>query len=162
VTQAYEQRLQAALARYDEQVTWYEDHAGRDQLKFKTFQVLTLFFSALTPVLLVFGGLAPGIPAASSAAAAVCAGAIAVFNWRGNWVRFARTAELLKSEKALFDTRTSPAYAPRLADEEVLEAFMSRIEAAALRETGEWGSELTQAAQIHDPRKTGSVEDRAR
>lgn len=147
MTKTYEQRLQAAMDRYHDQLKWYEDHSTRDQLNFKAFQVLTLFFSALTPVLIAFDGVPSGIEAASSAAAAVCAGVVAVFNWRGNWVRFARTAELLKSEKAHFDTRTSPAYAPALTDEQVLEAFMTRMESAALRETGDWGAELTQAAQ---------------
>jgi hypothetical protein len=144
VTKPYEERLATAVRRYEQQLQWYEDHADRDQFRFKTFQVLTLFFSALTPVLIAFNGVGPGLEAASSALAAVSAGVVAVFNWRGNWVRFARTAEVLKSEKALFDTRTSPVYSAQLSDEELLEAFMLRIEAAALSETGSWGSELTQ------------------
>jgi Protein of unknown function (DUF4231) len=144
---AYEQRLQTAIERYEEQLDWYETHSTRDQNLFKGFQVLTLIFTALTPVLIAAGDVSPGIEAASSAVAAVCAGVLAVFNWRGNWVRFARTAEQLKSEKAYFDTRTSSAYAPTLTDEQALEAFMVRIESAALRETGDWGAELARAAQ---------------
>jgi hypothetical protein len=146
MTRAYDERLRAAIARYDDQLDWYEEHASRDQARFKAFQVLTVFFSTLAPVLIASGGVPAGIAAASSGAAAVCAGTLAVFNWRGNWVRFARTAEFLKSEKAHFDTRTSPAYATTLTDEQVLEAFMVRIEGAALRETGEWGAELVSTA----------------
>jgi uncharacterized protein DUF4231 len=145
VTKPYEQRLQAAMDRYAEQLAWYERHASSDQGKFMVSQVLTLIFAALTPVLISFGGVPAGIEAASSAAAAVSAGILAVFNWRGNWVRFARTAETLKSEKAQFDTRTSTAYAPQLTDEETLAAFMARIEAAVLRETSDWGAELARA-----------------
>lgn len=156
MTGDYDERLRAAMERYDEQLTWYEHHASRDQSRFKAFQVLTLFFSALTPVLIACGGVPSGVEAASSAAAAVSAGAVAVFNWRGNWVRFARTAEMLKSEKAHFDTRTSPSYSPDLTDEQVFQAFMVRIEAAALRETGEWGSELTARASPTSPPINGA------
>lgn len=147
MTNPYPQRLQAAMDRYEAQLKWYEDHSTRDQRKFKAFQILTLIFASLTPVLIAFGGVPAGIEAASSAAAAVSAGVLAVFNWRGNWVRFARTAETLKSEKALFDTRTSAAYAPEIPDEQALQNFMIRIESAALSETGDWGMELIHAAQ---------------
>jgi hypothetical protein len=148
VTKSYEQRLQAAMERYEHQLQWYEVHASRDQLQFKAFQILTLVFTALTPVLIAFGGVAPGIEAASSAVAAVCAGTAAVFNWKGNWVRFARTSELLKSERAYFETRTGT-YSLSLADDQALDAFMARIESAAQGETGEWVAEVTRIAQPH-------------
>jgi len=135
------------MERYTAQLEWYERHSARDQFYFKAFQVLTLFFGALTPVLIAFSGVPSGIVAASSAGAALSAGVGAVFNWRGNWVRFARTAELLKSEKAQFDTRTSEIYAPGLADDLALDAFVTRIEAAALRETGDWGVELAHSGR---------------
>lgn len=143
--QPYDARRTAAMTRYAQQLAWYERHADKDQLGFKASQVITLTFAALTPVLIAFGGVPSGIEAACSAAAAVSAGVLAVFNWRSNWVRFARTAELLKSEKARFDTRTSP-YSSDLGDEGVLNMFMTRIEAAALNETNDWGVELARAA----------------
>lgn len=145
MTRTYEARRTAAMTRYAQQLAWYERHANSDQLSFKASQVITLAFAALTPVLIAFGGVPPGIEAACSAAAAVSAGVLAVFNWRSNWIRFARTAELLKSEKARFDTRTSP-YSSDLDDEAVLNMFMTRIEATALNETNDWGAELARAA----------------
>ena len=97
MTKTYTQRLQAAMDRHEAQLKWYKNHSARDQRRFMTFQVLTLIFASLTPVLIAFGGVPSGIEAASSATAAVSAGVLAVFNWRGNWVRFARTAETLRS-----------------------------------------------------------------
>src|SRR5262249_17450332 len=87
------------------------------------------------------------ITAATSGAAAVCTGIVAIFNWRSNWVRFLRTAELLKAERVLFDTRTSPAYAAPVTAEQALQTFVTRIEATAARETGAWGAEALRAPQ---------------
>lgn len=152
----YDQRLAKAFERFDAQFAWYDKHSDAEQIKFKIGQVLTLVLTAATPVLVAAGGVPDVWQAGTGAAATVSAAAMASFNWRGNWIRFAATAEALKSERAHFETRTSAAYGLTLSDDEVLEAFVTRTEAITAHETGAWGTELSQVATPADPAGNGS------
>jgi hypothetical protein len=69
--------------------------------------------------------------------ASVVAAIIGLWGWQENWVRFAATAETLKSELVKFDTRTGP-YSSSLNEEMVLDSFVARIESLASNEVAAW------------------------
>lgn len=71
----------------------------------------------------------------TGALAAIAAGLVGVFQWQQNWVRFASTAEALKSELIRFETRTSSAYRPEVTDDVAIDNFVQAVEALVLSET---------------------------
>jgi hypothetical protein len=57
-------------------------------------------------------------------------------------VRFASTAEALKSELIKFETRTSPAYRHEVTDDVAIDNFVQAVEALVLSETSGWHTQL--------------------
>ena len=95
--------------------------------------------AGLTPVLALwkFFDRYDVLPAAI---ASVLAAVIGLWGWQENWVRFAATAEALKSELVRFQTRTGEAYGFGLDEETVLDNFVARIEGLASGELAAWGA----------------------
>ena len=107
-------RYQMALKRCAEQIGWYERHAGRARLLYRTFQSAVVVLAGLTPVL-ALGEKGPELVQVLPAAlASVFAAIVGLWSWQENWVRFAATAEALKSELVKFQTRTGEAYGASL------------------------------------------------
>ena len=141
----YADRRQRALERCNSQIRWYEKHKRQSSLLYKLFQVAAVGLSGITPVLILWSGLpeaVKGLPAALGAAAIATTG---IFSWRDNWTRFAYTAEVLKSEMLKFETRTSEAYRIDLNEEETLDNFVYRIEAALMEEVSDWRAQQSRA-----------------
>jgi hypothetical protein len=58
----------------------------------------------------------------------------------------AYTAEALKSERILFETKTPPLYGPGVTDDEALAKFVGRIEEISMTEVSEWRADLARPA----------------
>jgi hypothetical protein len=143
-------RHQMALKRCAEQIGWYERHAGRARLLYRTFQSAVVVLAGLTPVLALWekaSELAQVLPAAL---ASVFAAIVGLWSWQENWVRFAATAEALKSELVKFQTRTGEAYGASLDEETVLNNFVVRIEGLASGELAAWGARQSQGDSPQD------------
>ena len=137
-------RYQMAPKRCAEQIGWYERHAGRARLLYRTFQSAVVVLAGLTPVL-ALGEKGPELVQVLPAAlASVFAAIVGLWSWQENWVRFAATAEALKSELVKFQTRTGEAYAVSLDEETVLNNFVVRIEGLASGELAAWGARQSQ------------------
>ena len=135
-------RYETALKRCAEQIGWYERHAGRARRFYRTFQSAVVILAGLTPILALWEfDRYDVLPAAL---ASVLAAVIGLWGWQENWVRFAATAEALKSELVKFQTRTGEAYAASLDEETVLNNFVIRIEGLASGELAAWGARQSQ------------------
>ena len=80
----------------------------------------------------------------------VLAAVIGLWNWQKNWVRFAATAEALKSELVKLQTRTGEAYGASLDEETVFNNFVFRIEGLASGELAAWGARQSQRGAPQD------------
>jgi hypothetical protein len=132
-----DQRFALAGARYERLLRFYERQMKLDRIKYQVLQGVAVIFGGLTPILVLANTWPKWLQAAPSAVASICVGLIGFAQWRENWIRFAATAEALKHERSLLDTRTG-AYGPGLEDQLVLETFVQAIENLSLAETEGW------------------------
>jgi len=127
-------------------VHWYERFSKREWRLFVVFQTTAILFAATTPCLILWSSIPKGVQALPAALASVAAGLVGSFRWLQNKSRFAYTAEALKSERVLYDTRTPPRYGPNLTEDEALAEFVGRIEDISMTEVSEWRSEFSRAS----------------
>jgi len=139
-------RRRAALQRWEEQVRWYERYSSREWRFFAVFQTAAIVLAAATPCLILWSSIPKGVQALPAALASVAAGLVGTFRWLENKSRFAYTAEALKSERVLYETRTPPRYGPGVTDDEALAAFVSRVEEISMAEVSDWRTDLTHTA----------------
>ena len=132
------QRRNKALKRYDDEIQWYERTKKSQRLTFQFIQFSVILFSGLTPLLL----LIPDCPKLAAALPAAVAGMLtaitATFRFQDNYIRFAYTAEMLKSEKLKFETRSTKDYRVAAGDQEAFEIFVSRMEELIINEVTDW------------------------
>jgi hypothetical protein len=126
-----------ALKRCAEQIGWYERHAVRARVLYRTFQSAVVILAGLTPALALWKFERYDVLPA--ALASVLAAVIGPWSWQENWVRFAATAEALRSELVKFQTRTGEACGASLDEETVLNNLVVRIECLASGELAAWG-----------------------
>ena len=141
----YADRRKKALERCNSQIGWYEKHKKESSYLYRLFQVAAVGLSGITPVLILWSGLPEPVKALPAALGAVAIATTGIFHWRDNWSRFAYTAEVLKSELLKFETRTSKAYRIDLNEEETLDNFVYRIEAALMEEVSDWQAQQSRA-----------------
>ncbi len=135
-------RRKKAIDRCAQQIEWYEAHGSRESFFYRFFQTCAIVFGGLTPILILWSDVPKPLQALPAALAAIAAGLVGVFQWQQNWVRFASTAEALKSELIRFETRTSPAYRPEVTDDVAIDNFVQAVEALVLSETSGWHTQL--------------------
>ncbi len=135
-------RYETALKRCSEQIGWYERHAGRARVLYRTFQTAVVVLAGLTPVLALSKAFET-YDVVPAALASVLAAVVGLWGWQENWVRFAATAEALKSELVKLQTRTGEAYGIGLDEEAVLGNFVARIEGLTSGEVAAWGAQLS-------------------
>jgi Protein of unknown function (DUF4231) len=143
-----DRRQRAAAQRLERQLAWYEKHAARNRVMYQVFQTATIVLGGLTPILVLWTSLPKTIQALPAALASVAAGLSGVFGWRDDWVRFAHTAEALKSERIYFQTRTGERYRRELDDDDVLENLVAAIEQLATSEVSEWSASYRAPARV--------------
>jgi hypothetical protein len=149
----FDERRALALARYDQQLNWYEKHSTSAHQYYNLAQALAIILGAVAPVLILIDDVPEALQAAVPACAAIALGLNGLFRWRDNWLRFAHTAEALKSERTKFDTRATDEYALKRSEDEVLAHFVVTIEALAMSETMQWQQLLSE----NEPQGEGGV-----
>jgi hypothetical protein len=145
-------RQERAIARCDDQIDWYERQKRTKRWLYWFFQNAVIVLTALTPILILWANVpeveSRGWPlldehkpsalltALPAALAAMLAAIMSSYQWREQWTRFGFTAEMLKSEKVKFETRTTADYSGN--EEDALSNFVTRIEALISAEVGDW------------------------
>src|SRR5688572_16099856 len=135
------ERRKYLLGRYDEMIRWYEKEKRWKRRFHQSTQVLIIVFGATLPVLLLLVEPDPSDafrskvltvgPAAVAALTAIIAALSGLYRWQENYLRFAATAEALKSENAQYVTRSASASPDAEKD---LSDFRGRAEDLLMRE----------------------------
>jgi hypothetical protein len=134
----------AALARCDEMIAWYRGKRRRANAAFNLLQGIVIVLTATAPVLVLSDALADAaLRALPATVVAIAVALLASYKLRESWVRYTVAAEALRSEKAKYLTRTTPAYW-RLPPDEALNNFVLRVEGLALSEVEEWRKQMAQ------------------
>jgi hypothetical protein len=91
----------AAMARLEDQISWYDRRSAANQRWYKTLKVAVLIITGLVPVSAAFG-----FPAAIAGLlgffALVAEGLQQLNQFHANWISYRSTCESLKHEKHLF------------------------------------------------------------
>lgn len=101
--------------RLDDQIEWYSSKSNSCQKKYKRLQGISIGCATLISVIGCAGSVyeileKPALLIASlmGAAAAIIQGLCKMNKYHENWIQYRHISELLKHEKYLFQTKTSP------------------------------------------------------
>jgi len=123
--------------RVDDQIEWYSSKSQSNQHWHKRLKILEITCAATIPLL--SGYLSPEtmelrLPIGFlGLLIAVIAGVLSIFKFQENWIEYRTTSEMLKHEKFLFLTRTSPY---NISDP--LPLLVSRVESLISKENTNW------------------------
>ncbi len=133
-----------ALARCDEMIAWYQGKRRWTNAAFNLLQSAVIVLTATTPFLVLNAAFANTVLQALPATiVAIAVALLGSYKLRENWVRYTVAVEALRSEKAKYLTRTTPAYW-KLPVDEALNNFVLRVEGLALSEVEEWRKQMIQ------------------
>ena len=119
--------------RYEDQVTWYDKKSISFQKKYKFWQSLIIFTSAVTPVL-VAAEISKWPVIAISAIVAIGTTVIKTFKYQENWINYRTTCETLKKEIHFY--QNSVGEYKTAEDPEAL--FIDNVESFISRENTLW------------------------
>ena len=97
--------------RLKDQINWYDNKSQFNQKWFKRLRILEIVSAALIPFLAGIGATTPYyqlIIGILGVVIAVSAGASSIYKFHENWIEYRTTAETLKHELYLFDTKCPP------------------------------------------------------
>lgn len=126
--------------RLDEQINWYDKKSINAQKTYKTYQTIEIVSAALIPLLSGYVADHYLIPFAISFLGAIiliCASLSRLGKHHENWLKYRETCELLKHEKYLFLTSTSPY------EEQPFQLLTERVESIISSENINWSQLAT-------------------
>ena len=129
--------------RVEQQIDWYDCRSRWNKRWFISLQIVILIASAAVPVIVLMPLVLSEdlwmriIIAVLGSLTAVLTGIISLLQFRKNWIDYRTTAESLKSEKFMFQTKTGP----YTADNDY-SIFVERVEALISREHKDWRQHL--------------------
>jgi hypothetical protein len=124
-----------AIARLEDQITWYERKSAQNQQRFKILKGVQLVAAATIPVVATLDAHA-ALTASLGALIVVVEGFQQLNQYQQNWTLYRSNAEALKHEKFLFLARAGPYASVR--DGHALLA--DRIEGLISQEHAKWVS----------------------
>ena|SRR5690349_11892469 len=121
-------------ARLTEQITWYDDAAGKAQRRFRMTRLAEIVVAAAIPATAAVGGSA-GLAGVLGAIVVVLAGVQALFGWQTNWAAYRASCENLKREQHLY-----LAHAGLYSGDDRDERLAIAIEGHISSETAQWAA----------------------
>ena len=125
--------------RVEGQITWYDEKSRLNKRGFVVLQIITLIAAASIPVFSLFSGemWARLIVAVLGSATAVTTGIVSLYQFREHWIEYRTTAESLKHEKYMFQTKTGP-----YSGDDAFSMLVDRVEALVSEENTTWHQRL--------------------
>lgn len=137
---------EAAWARLEEQIAWYDRKSGHSQRSFKALKVCQIVIAAAIPVVAgAAGGAWRWLVALGGATIVVLEGLQQLFQYQQNWATYRSTCERLKHEKFLYAAGAGP-YAGAARPGALL---AERVEGLVSQEHAAWAS--SQRQQHEEP-----------
>ena len=132
--------------RLEGQLGWYEAQSRKYKLFTLTLRIIEISAAAAIPFLSTLTQLfSVGTVIASSALGVLiilCTSLASLFHAQERWMEYRTTAESLKKEKYLFQTRVEP-----YQEGDAFYTLVQRIETLVSKETTNWAEYMTQAAK---------------
>ena len=123
--------------RLEVEIQWYDDKSSVNKLWNNVFKITEISCAAIIPFLAGYAregrervSIAIG---ALGVAVAICAGISALLKYQEQWIKYRTTAESLKKEKYLFQTRVDPYNIPA-----ALPLLVQRVETLVSQENTNW------------------------
>jgi len=133
--------------RLDSQKDWYSKNSQKNQQLHKRLQIMQALFAASIPF---FVGVIPETHAdgltlkitvgALGILIAVITAITAVYKFEDNWIKYRTTAESLKHQKYLYQTRIAPYNGA-----EPFPLLVERVESLISQENRDWSQNMVQA-----------------
>jgi len=121
--------------RYYPQVNWYDEKAIWNQKIYKQMQWGIIVLAALTPILVVIGGVwERWLAVIVSVLVAIGTAGLKTFNYQENWINYRSTCEALRKEIHYYNSKID---SYEKADDSIA-LFVKRVEALLSRENTMW------------------------
>ena len=121
--------------RYYPQVNWYDEKAIWNQKIYKQMQWGIIVLAALTPILVVIGGVwERWLAVIVSVLVAIGTAGLKTFNYQENWINYRSTCEALRKEIHYYNSKID---SYEKADDSMA-LFVKRVEALLSRENTMW------------------------
>ena len=123
--------------RLDNQIEWYGCKANAAQKSYKRYQTVEIILAALIPLFSGYTELkfVPFIIGTFGALIAIIEALTKLNKHHENWIQYRCTSEMLKHQKNLYLTKSSPY---NEADETVDNVFIRNVEAIISSENNQW------------------------
>lgn len=124
--------------RLNEQIDWYNEKSFLNQKWFKRLRLLEIVLATIIPFIAGIGNVIPYhsiIIGALGVIIAISAGLSALYKYHENWLEYRTTAETLKHEKYLFQTKCSP-----YNNDDAFCKLVQRTERLISKENSKWSS----------------------
>ena len=140
-------------SRVDNQINWYDQKSASCQRKYKLTQTIEIVLAALIPLLSAYSKdcvLIALIVGALGAAIAIIESLTKLYKWHENWIEYRTTCELLRYQKHLFVTKSSPY---NIEPENVENIFVRNIENIISSENNKWKAVNTNEKKVEKGNK---------
>lgn len=125
-------------SRVDDQIKWYDKKSISCQNKYKLTQTIEIILAALIPLLSAYSRdctFIAIIVGTLGAAIAIIESLTKLFKWHENWIEYRTTCELLRYQKYLYVTKSSPY---NTEPESIENLFVRNIENIISSENNKW------------------------
>lgn len=123
--------------RVDDQIDWYDNKSVYCQKRYKFLQITEIVFAALIPLLSAYSKnqIVSIIVGLLGAAIAIIESITKLNKYHENWIEYRTTCELLRYQKYLFETHSSPY---NQEEETVENLFVRNVENIISSENNKW------------------------
>ncbi len=125
-------------SRVDAQIDWYDKKSASCQNKYKFTQTIEIILATLIPLLSAYSKdciIIAIIVGLLGSAIAIIESLTKLYKWHENWIEYRTTCELLRYQKHLFETKSSPY---NTEPENVENIFVRNIENIISSENNKW------------------------
>lgn len=125
--------------RVDDQIKWYSDESSKAKTMYKRYQTIEIILAASIPLLSGYTDFKfiPFIVGVCGAIIAVIEAITKLNKYHENWIQYRCTSEMLKHQKHLYTTKSSPY---NDLDETIENVFIRNIESIISSENNQWKS----------------------
>lgn len=123
--------------RVDDQIDWYDNKSVYCQKRYKFLQITEIVFAALIPLLSAYSKnqIVSIIVGLLGATIAIIESITKLNKYHENWIEYRTTCELLRYQKYLFETHSSPY---NQEEETVENLFVRNVENIISSENNKW------------------------
>ncbi|HKJ02510.1 MAG TPA: DUF4231 domain-containing protein [Longimicrobiales bacterium] len=137
--------------RLDDQIRWYDTKSLVQQRWFKRLRLVEIAAAATIPLLAGFldaeRPLLPIVVGLLGATVAIVAGALGLYQFEHQWIKYRTTCESLKKEKFFFLTASAPFDGD---PSESFQLLVQRVEALISTENTTWAQHMTKPRQAEN------------